>query len=112
MQLTITKGFRRKITAQPTKQNGDPAQLDGALEGEVIGIGDADLTVTQVEGDDKSVYVNATGDLGSNRIRLFADARLGAERREISVEFDVEVIDQEASNLGLSVGEEELIPAT
>lgn len=105
--FSLTRGFRRKVTASPKKRDGSTALLDGALDGKTI-IGD--VTVTPVEGDPLSVHVNGLGEVGASRIVIFADARLGPERREISMEYDVEVIDEEASNLGLVIGEEEALP--
>lgn len=110
----MTKGRRRRITAQPTKRDGTPAALDGSLQGTVLSGGVTIAPADGLEGralDPNSIYVNGTGDLGPFTVEVSADARLGPEQRLIRVQLDGELIDAEAENLGVGVGDEEDIPA-
>jgi hypothetical protein len=107
MQINITKGYRRKLTANPTRKDGSSAPLDGALNVRVI---TGEATGSPVEGDPLSIYINGTGAVGDSVLEAYADARLGPEQREITLRLDVSVRDPEAENLGLVLSDEELIP--
>lgn len=106
MQINITKGYRRKLTASPTRKDGSAAPLDGALNVRVI---EGQATGQPVEGDALSIWINGSGDVGDSVLEAYADARLGPETREITVRLDVAVRDPEAENLGLVLSEEEPI---
>jgi len=108
LQIEVTKGFKRKISAHPTAK-GAPVELDSIVDIRQAGTINSGATGAAVEGDPLSVWVFGTGDVGDTNFEIFADKRKGPDVVEIVVPVLVHVKDPEADSLGIDVSDEEPI---
>lgn len=101
MALTLQVTQQFPIEIQPVDARGNPAAVDGAPTWSV-----SDDTLLKVEAADDglSAVVSALGPVGSAQVTVRADARMGAEVREIVGTLDVSLIAAEAATLRLVPG--------
>ena len=109
MALTLQVTQQFPIEIQPVDARGNPAAVDGAPTWSV-----SDDTLLKVEAADDglSAVVSALGPVGSAQVTVRADARMGAEVREIVGTLDVSLVAAEAATLRLVPGVPTEIEAT
>lgn len=105
--FSVTRGFRKKLTAKPTTTKGKAATVDGGLQSRIID--GTSIDTTPVEGDPLSLWINGRA-VGDTQLEVALDAKLGPEQRLVTAVFTVSVVDEEAANLGINISDEEEIP--
>ena len=97
--VVITNEQKVSPVIAPVTQAGNPATVDGPYTLEVV---EGDVTLETAE--DGTQYV-VSGQLGTSKVKISADADLGEGVQTIEEVFDVIVVAAGASNLGLGFGE-------
>jgi hypothetical protein len=96
-----------KITAAPrtagtpTNPAGNPAQLDGPVQAEVVS---GDGTVETIPTEPNSFYVVSGPGVGKTTYRVFADADLGTGVVLLEDTIELEVSGAQAASFGLTAG--------
>jgi hypothetical protein len=90
-----------KITSAPVTAAGNPAQLDGGLQAEVVS---GDGSFAAVPGEPNSLFVISGTAVGQTRYRVFGDADLGAGQVFIEDTVELEVSGAQAVGFGLTAG--------
>ncbi|MBK7542797.1 MAG: hypothetical protein IPI57_13705 [Candidatus Competibacteraceae bacterium] len=109
MALTLQVTQQFPIEIQPVDARGNPAAVDGAP---AWSVSDETLLTVDPADDGLSAVVSAVGPVGSAQVTVRADARMGAEVREIVGTLDVSLVAAEAATLRLVPGVPTEIEAT
>lgn len=98
LEVEITNEQKIKITARPQTAAGNPAPVDGNVEGNVIS---GDCTVESVPGDPLSIYIVSGENPGDSTVLVEVDADIGEGVVLIQDTVTARVIGAMAVNMGL-----------
>lgn len=90
-----------KVTANPVTSAGNPAQLDGGIQAEVLS---GDGSVQPVPGEPNSFFAVSGSGVGQTVYRVFGDADLGSGTVLIEDTVTLDVSGAQAASFGLVAG--------
>lgn len=101
LAIASTNEQKVKVTATPVTSSGNPAQIDGGLQAEVLS---GDGTFAAVPGEPNALFFVSGSAVGQTRYRVFADADLGEGVTIIEDTVEYEVSGAQAASFGLTAG--------